>query len=171
MNKKERKRRLWKANFKRQYQKKITDTVQRETGLPAECCCVFIAHLAERLAQGKLKVQFGVLVIDDQGPKKDPLVCAHCWNVYGAERLDLSPWGNCPYRTQYLTPEDGEDYRSYLDQLPPFGDAPKELLDADIDDLLAAMDSERDVINPIQWLADKANISEFSAQNSGWITT
>ena len=124
----------------------IKDLKLYKGGMPAEFGCVFIAHLAERLAQGKLKVQLGVLVIDDQGPENAPLACAHCWNVYDDEQLDLSPWGECSYRTQYFTADD-DDYWFYLEQTAPFGEVPKELLDADIDDLLAAMNGEETVIN------------------------
>ncbi|MDA9856584.1 hypothetical protein N9D23_00565 [Rubripirellula sp.] len=170
MNKKERKRRRWKIHFKRKYQQEIWKTIEQQRGVPAEKCCVYIAYLAERLSEGRLTVNSGVLVVDDQGPDADPLGCAHCWNELDGERIDLSPWGECRFPKRYLTQEDGDDYHFYLSQTAPFGDVPRECLDADIDSLLLAMNEDVDVISPLQIITTLAGDQNFLNQNSGQIT-
>lgn len=139
MNKIEKERRAWKLNFKRQYQKTIINTVERMTDLPAELCCQHIAHLAERLSQGQLTVQYGVLLMSDDMLR----VGAHCWNVLDGEPFDLSPMASRGHPTRYLTPQDGEEFQFYFEQAGQLSEKSKEELDADIDILLAAMDIKR----------------------------
>lgn len=137
MNKKERQRRFWKESFKRQYQKKIWQTIEYDGGLEPEFGCFYIAHLAERLSQGRLKLQIGILSIDY--PWRDPFAGSHCWNVYANEIMDISPWGEVPYPSRYTTPDDGNEYIELLKQTTPLSIASREVLNGEIEHLLKAL--------------------------------
>jgi hypothetical protein len=109
-------------------------TVERMTDLPAEVCCQHIAHLAERLSQGQLTVQHGVLLMCDDLLR----VCAHCWNVLDGESFDLSPMASRGHPIRYLTPQDGEEFQFYFEQAGQWSEKSKEDFDADVDILLAS---------------------------------
>lgn len=132
MNNKTRKQRLWKVEFRKKYQQRILDTVEQQMGLPADCLCVFIAKLAERLSAGKLSIQFGILVIDDLGKKEPPLSTAHCWNMLDGHIFDLSPLANRYSRIEYLTEDDGKKYEFYKQQTIVFEEPPEGYLEGDI---------------------------------------
>ena len=140
MNKKERKRRLWKTNFRKQHQSSIWKTIESELGILADEGCLFIAHLASRLSKSKLGIEKGVLVCDDRGLEYDPICCEHFWNTFNGRRFDLSPWSN--RRVKYLLPKDGLEFEWYQRRVIKLPDFPRNLIDADVDQLLLAMQSK-----------------------------
>ncbi len=54
MNKKEVKKRMFPANFRRQYQTRILTNVERGSWAARTHLCMFIAELAKRISNGKL---------------------------------------------------------------------------------------------------------------------
>jgi hypothetical protein len=135
MNKKERKRRLWKASFLKNYQQVIWRATEMLTELPACVGCFHIAHVAKRLSKGRLSVQEGIAVHFDQGIDNSPIVTSHCWNLIGGQRFDISPWGNL--QIEYFSQKDGCKYEQYRSQTKPFVEVSKEILDFNVDNLEA----------------------------------
>jgi len=138
MNNKTRRQRQWKVRFRKECRQRILDTVEREFGRTANRLCFYIAKIAERLAVGKLKTQNGILVIHDLGISGPPLSTAHCWNMMDNQIFDLSPLAESPHRIQYLTENDGREYRFYEEQTAMFAEVDAVEMEADIDQLMNA---------------------------------
>ncbi len=143
MNNKIRKQRLWRSEFLKKYHRQILDVVEQEMGEPADCLCVYIAKLAERLSAGKLTTQKGILVAHDQGMEVPPMSTSHCWNMFNGQIFDLSPLASRYCKCiEYLTEDNGEKYTFYERQTIMFKvslDSPD--LQADINRLVTAFHS------------------------------
>lgn len=145
MNKKERKRRLWKSNFQKRYQQVFWKASELALGIPADRACYYIAQLAQRLSNGCLQTQEGILLFDDQeAGQADPVTTRHFWNVLDGQRFDLSPWGSRP-RVEYYSPND-DDYEWYDQQAPPFPDGRNESYLEYLEEIVRALVNGKEVI-------------------------
>lgn len=141
MNNRMKRQRQWKSDFRRKFRRRILETVERECGYPASCLCFYIAKMAERLSDGKLKTQSGILISRDNRASGPTLGTAHYWNILDNQIFDLSPLADEPYQIQYVTDEDGEEFQFHIGQITSIGNINDDAWEADLSRLMDAFNA------------------------------